>query len=649
MMNSSLLTTGCRLGPSCFSLLNRVAAHRTAATVTSAPVTSESRGNEQSSRPQGTKDTEKKIKSARVSDSFVLNLYRGNFHPNELFPYPNVLNEEQKENIKMLIDPIWKFFEEKNDSVKNDINEKIPEETMNGLKEQGAFGIQVPVEYGGLGLNNTQAARLYEIVTSHDLAVSICLGAHQSIGFKGILLFGTEAQKQKYLPKVASGEYMAAFALTEPTTGSDAASIKTKAELSADGKYYVLNGSKIWISNGGFAEVFTVFAQVPSVDDKTGQVQNKMTAFIVERKFGGLTSGPPEKKMGIKASNTTEIFFEDCKVPVENVLGGVGNGFKVAMNILNNGRFGMVAGLSGTMKMAIRKSIDFAKNRRQFGRTIDTYGNIQEKLVRMETRQYITESLGFLLAQNMDRGSTEYQCEAAIGKIFASESAWFVLDEAIQIHGGMGFMRATGLERVVRDLRIFRIFEGANDILRLFVGFTGLQYVGTHLRELQNAVKSFNLNAIVGEGSKRLRRNIGMSSGPNINEFIHPSLHPCGLLLSKSIDRFGSTIEQILIKHGKSIRDEQFIVHRIGEMTIDLFTMAAALSRCTQSFKLQSPTAVHESNLVRIWCEEAHGRINNTIDTIQNPAFTARTKLMTEIAREMVDKESTVPVHPLGF
>lgn len=210
-------------------------------------------------------------------------------------------------------------------------------------------------------------------------------------------------------------------------------------------------------------------------------------------------------------------------------------------------------------------------------------------------------------------------------------------------------MRATGLERVVRDLRIFRIFEGANDILRLFVGFTGMQYVGSHLRELQNAVKSFNLNAIVGEGSKRLRRNIGMSSGPNINEFIHPSLHPSGLLLSKSIDRFGSAVEQVLIKYGKAIREEQFIVHRVGEMSIDLFTMAAALSRCTHSFKTQSPTAVHESNLVRIWCEEAHDRINNTADLIQNPAFLARTKLMTEIAREMVDKESTVPVHPLGF
>ncbi|CAF2903369.1 unnamed protein product [Rotaria sp. Silwood2] len=658
-MNSPLLSVGCRLGPSCISVLSRVATHRTATTASSlatAPVTSESNTNEQKSKSKeqqnlSSTSKEKAVKTdkqPRTSNSFVLNLFRGQFHPNELFPYPNVLNEEQKDNVKMLIDPIWKFFEEKNDPAKNDMNEKIPDEVMNGLKEQGAFGIQVPVELGGLGLTNTQAARLFEIVTGHDLAISICVGAHQSIGFKGILLFGTDAQKQKYLPKLAAGEHIAAFSLTEPATGSDAASIKTKAELSSDGKYYILNGSKIWTSNGGIADVFTVFAQVPAVDDKTGQVQNQMTAFIVERKFGGVTNGPPEKKMGIKASNTTEVFFEDCKVPVENVLGGVGNGFKVAMNILNNGRFGMVVGLSGTMKMAIRKSIDFAKHRRQFGRTIDTYGNIQEKLVRMEMRQYVTESLGFLLAQNMDRGIPEYQCEAAIGKVFASESAWYVLDEAIQIHGGMGFMRSTGLERVLRDLRIFRIFEGANDILRLFVGFTGLQYVGSHLRELQNAVKSFNLNAIVGEGSKRIRRNIGMSTGPNINEYIHSSLQPSGLLLSKSIDRFGPAIEQVLMKYGKAIREEQFIVHRIGDITIDLFTMAACLSRCTNSFKNQVPTAVHESNLVRIWCEEAYDRINNNINLIQSPEFIERTKLMTQLAREIVDKESTVPVHPLA-
>lgn len=239
--------------------------------------------------------------------------------------------------------------------------------------------------------------------------------------------------------------------------------------------------------------------------------------------------------------------------------------------------------------------------------------------------------------------------EAAIGKIFASESAWFVLDEAIQIHGGMGFMRATGLERVMRDLRIFRIFEGANDILRLFVAFTGLQYVGSHLRELQNAVKSLNFNVLVGEGSKRFRRGIGMNTGPNVNQHIHSSLHPSGELLSKSIDRFGTTIEQVLIKYGKSIRDEQFIVYRIGDVVIDLYAMAASLSRCSQSFQNQVPTAVHESHLVRIWCEEAHDRIEQNLNLILSPAFAARSKLMTELAREIVDKESTVPVHPLGF
>lgn len=210
-------------------------------------------------------------------------------------------------------------------------------------------------------------------------------------------------------------------------------------------------------------------------------------------------------------------------------------------------------------------------------------------------------------------------------------------------------MRATGLERIVRDLRIFRIFEGANDILRLFVASNGLMYVGAHLRELQKAVKSFNFNVIMGESSKRIKRNMGMSSGANINEFVHSSLHPSAQLLSKAIDRFGSTVEQVLIKHGKSIRDEQFIVHRIGDVTIDLYSMAASLSRCTQSFQLQRPTAVYESNLVRIWCEEAYDRVDANLQLILNPAFQTRTQLMSQLAREMVEKESTVPVHPLGF
>lgn len=246
---------------------------------------------------------------------------------------------------------------------------------------------------------------------------------------------------------------------------------RSRAVLSPDGKHFILNGSKIWISNGGIAEIMTVFAQTPI--EKDGKTVDKVTAFIVERSFGGVSSGPPENKMGIKCSNTAEVYYEDVPIPVENVLGGVGNGFKVAMNILNNGRFGMGAALAGTQRSAIRQAAQHAATRIQFGRPLSSFGTIREKLARMAMLQYVTESLAYMVSGNMDSGAQDYHLEAAISKVFASDSAWTVVDEAIQILGGMGFMKATGLERVLRDLRIFRIFEGTNDILRLFVALTG--------------------------------------------------------------------------------------------------------------------------------------------------------------------------------
>lgn len=216
--------------------------------------------------------------------------------------------------------------------------------------ELNEISLQVPTELNGVGLSNTQYARLVQIVGANDLGVAITLGAHQSIGFKGILIAGNPDQKKKYLPDVATGNKIAAFCLTEPGAGSDAAGIKSRAVLSDDGKHYILNGSKIWISNGGIAEIMTVFAQTPVKDPKTGIQKEKVTAFIVERAFGGVSHSKPEKKMGIKASNTAEVYYDNVKIPIENVLGEVGEGFKIAMNILNNGRFGMGAALSGTMR-----------------------------------------------------------------------------------------------------------------------------------------------------------------------------------------------------------------------------------------------------------------------------------------------------------
>merc|ERR1719204_556080 len=289
-------------------------------------------------------------KKAVTSNSFVQNVFRGMIEPEQAFPYPKVLDEDQFETLQMLVPIAERVMGEQNDPLLNDQLESVPEDTVNALRELGAFGLQVPEDLGGVGLNNTQYARLTEIVGGNDLGVGIFIGAHQSIGFKGILICGNEAQKAQYLPKLASGEQFAAFALTEPSSGSDANSIKTRAELSPDGKHYILNGSKIWISNGGIAEVFTVFAKTPVVDPKSGETVEKVSAFIVERAFGGVSHGPPEKKMGIKCSNTAEVYFENTPVPVENVIGEVGGGFKVAMNILNNGRFGMGACLTGTMR-----------------------------------------------------------------------------------------------------------------------------------------------------------------------------------------------------------------------------------------------------------------------------------------------------------
>merc|ERR1719394_1229344 len=550
-------------------------------------------------------------KKAVHSKSFVQNIFRGMVETEQAFPYPEPLDEEQKENLAMLVPIAERVMAEQNDPLLNDAQEKVPEDTVQALRELGAFGLQVPVELDGVGLTNTQYARLTEVVGGNDLGVGIFIGAHQSIGFKGILLAGTDEQKQQYLPKLASGENFAAFALTEPSSGSDAGSIKSRAVLNKEGTHWILNGSKIWISNGGIAEIFTVFCKTPIYDEKTGTETDKVSAFIVERSFGGVSHGPPEKKMGIKCSNTAEVYFEDVPVPAENIIGGLGNGFKVAMAILNNGRFGMAAALSGTMRAGIKKAVEHATQRNQFGSKIDTYGAIQEKLARMSIIHYATESMAYMVSGIMDSGASDYQLEAAISKVFASESAWFVTDEAIQILGGMGYMKDCGIEKVMRDLRIFRIFEGTNDILRLFVALTGIQYAGGHLRELQTAIQNpvGNFGVVMGEVAKRGKLSLGIShTGNPLVGQVHPNLNVVAQQVSKNTEMFGTAVEKLLIKHGKNIINEQFLLNRLAAAAIDIYVTSCMLSRCTQSLNDGIPSAMHEELMTKAYANEANMR-----------------------------------------
>ncbi len=519
---------------------------------------------------------------------------------------PEQFNEEQK----MMAQACQDFIDteitpniEEIDSMKNP--DLVPS-IFKKAGELGLLGIAVPEEYGGMGMSFNTSMLIADIIGSAG-SFSTTYGAHTGIGTLPILYYGTEDQKQKYLPKLATGEWAACYCLTEPDAGSDANSGKTKATLSADGKHYMITGQKMWISNAGFADLFIVFAKIEN--DKN------LTAFIIEKTFGGISMNEEEKKMGIKGSSTRQVFFNDCPVPVENMLSDRQNGFKIAVNILNIGRVKLGAGVLGGVRTVITHAIKYSTERKQFGVSINTFGAVKAKLAEMALRTYVTESLCYRAGQDIEdrmntfisegmneseaklKGVEAFAIECAIAKIHGSEVLDYVVDQGVQIYGGMGYSAEAPMERAYRDARISRIYEGTNEINRMLM-------VGMLLkRAMKGEVNIFDPAMAV---SKEL------TSVPSFETIDTSELFAAEKEVLKKLKKV------FLMVGGKAalalqdkIEDEQEVMMNLADVMIEIYASESAMLRTEKLVSLRGEAACeNQIAMAQVYLTEAVDKIN---------------------------------------
>jgi alkylation response protein AidB-like acyl-CoA dehydrogenase len=514
---------------------------------------------------------------------------------------PEEFNEEQKMIMQQCKDFLAKEVYPRLDEIDSMKDPKLMPMLMDKAGELGLLGTSVPVDLGGFGMDFNTSMLVAEVIGGgHSFAVA--LSAHTGIGTLPILYYGNDEQKKKYIPKLATGEWKAAYCLTEPDSGSDANSGKTKAVLSPDGKHYIINGQKMWITNGGFADVFVVFAKIDN--DKN------LSAFIVEKSFGGITMNEEEKKMGIKGSSTRQIFFNDCKVPVENLLSERENGFKIAVNILNIGRIKLGVAAVGGSKMAISKAIKYSTERKQFGVSINTFGAIKHKIAEAVTRIFASESAHYRASQNIDdaynafvaggmepgkarlKALEEFAIECAILKVHGSEVLDFSVDEGVQIYGGMGFSAEGPMDRAYRDARINRIFEGTNEINRLLTVDMILK------RAMKGSLDLMNPAMAVQKELMSIP-DFGASDDDGIfakEKKALANLKKAGLMVA------GAAVQKFMMK----LSDEQEVLMNLADMMIEGYVAESTILRVEKLISLRGEKACEiQKEMALIYLHEA--------------------------------------------
>src|SRR5438445_3742889 len=506
---------------------------------------------------------------------FAKGLFQGCFVADWVMPYPRMPAAQQTELDKSLGE-LRQFLDEGLDPAEIDRQAEIPRSVIDGLGRTGVLGATAPVEYGGRGFTQMANCKLLEEIGRRCASTSVFVNAHHSIGIRALLLFGTQEQKQIWLPKLVTGEQLGAFALTEQEAGSDAANVQMQARPSDDGAHFILNGEKRYITNAAIAHVLTVMARTPV----PGSDKTAITAFLVNPDILGFTMIVVRmQKMGIRGTATGRFALRDVKVPKENILGPMGKGLKVALTVLDFGRTTFGACCTGAAKTCLRLAIDHANTRKQFNKTLGEFDLVKKKIARMAADAYAMEAMTTITASLIDRGLEDYMIETAMLKVFTTERLWEMINDAFQIYGGSAYFVDLPLERMLRDARINQIGEGSNEVLTSFIALVGMRGPGMEFKEIYDTMLKPTREGGIGKawsaGMSRLGATVRIPDVPVRSA----ELRSFGNQLGRLIWRFNFAVNRSLVVYREPILDMQLVQERIAGAAMDLFASTAVLSR----------------------------------------------------------------------
>jgi acyl-CoA dehydrogenase family protein 9 len=576
---------------------------------TSAPDRASSHQADEALRAKQMEQAEELLFSGREATGFAKALFRGEFRGDALFPYPE-LPEKDRATVEQAVAAVSEFADTHIDAAAIDREADIPSSVIQGLARLGVLGMAAPTKWGGQGFSQMGYCRIMEVIGGHCSSTAVFVNAHHSIGLRALVLFGTPEQQARWLPPLASGEKLAAFALTEEQAGSDASNVQTTARPSDDGKTYILNGSKRYITNGAIADVLTVMARTP--DPRGGD--SKITAFLVTPDLPGFEVVEARMpKCGIRGTATARLAFHDMPVPATNILGPLGKGLKVALTVLDFGRTTFGASCTGAAKVCLAAATRHAANRRQFGRPLADLELIKKKLAYLAATAYAMEATTYQTAALIDRGAEDYMLETAILKVFTTEVLWEGVNETLQVFGGQGYFSNEPYERMMRDARINTIGEGANEVLKAFIAMVGMRDIGVGLKNTLDGLKkpSSFMSTLWGFSRDHLGRLVRTPVVPVVN----PMLRPMAESLGRRVARFARTVEWVLVTHRETILDREYVQERIADAAIALVTGACTLSRWDLSIT-QGRSTPAERTAAELYLRMAQSRFDRSLQAL---------------------------------